>query len=1118
MARPLPLLRRARPDARAPPRPRRAGPRRRVRAPEGPAGPAGRRPRRTPHRAALRRPQGRTAPPGHVVRRDPGAHRQLRRRRGGRGRGRRRCSTSPSATGTSTPPPRPTSCGSPRSSRRSSTPRTAPSRVDRRPRARPRQAAAARRGRPGARSRSASPTRRAGSSPPGRRSTARSRSSSACSTPRSATRSPRASCGNRPRPTRCGSSTSAAATPTSPSPRSASSPHVRACPCASPASTSSSSRPTTTAASPPSSASTPTSSSAPSATRRCRSRPTSCSPCTPATPPPTTRWPGRSSGRPAWCSPPRAATTTSRPSCVRRPRPRRTRMLTRHGILRERFADTLTDALRAAILRSLGYRVDVVEFVESAHTPRNTMLRATRTGQPAEAPREEYDDLVADVGSARRSSPSCWASAMAERLAPRARRRRRAHALRRSGSPPRGADRDGEEVFRFQDPEIVESSGLVVEGDRAHTINDSGDTGRVFTVDTATGETVGVTFWADGPMTSRRSRPAGAGHVWVADIGDNTADARLDRGHPGAGRRRRPHGRRGDHRPRLPRRPARRRGAARPPRRPVACTSPRRGSSAASSTPRRRSSADDAPNMLGLVGETAGIVTDGAFFPDGAHLILRTYTNAVVYTFPELERSARSTCRARSRARGSPSPSDEDVYLSSEGQQAPVLKVPLPPEISAALRRAHRRAVRPRRRAATAAEPEGGATAVDDLAAAAADRSVWWWVVSGLFSSASWPCCCGRSGRRWRPGPLGVRRGAHGARLACRHASPAPHVPRPAGLGPPTRGQGLHLPRRARQAAGRRGPRSAARTSSSRRRGRTSGSRRTPTATSRRSAPTTPGAGSTSTTRHWRTSRDAAKFDRIIDFGKAMSRARERVLTDLGAEGMSLERACAVAVRLLDLGYFRIGNDVYTDTNGSFGLTTLLQRARHQARRHAHLLLRRQVRDRALHRDRRRADDRGARRDAAASRRRRPSCSRGRTARAGATSTPARSTTTSARRPGSRPRPRTSAPGTPRCSPPLALAETEEPGETKASRKRAVSGAMKEVAEFLGNTPALARSAYVDPRVIEAYESGSDDHQRGPPLVQDRRRAAGRAGAGDAEVVAGELSSELRRRRSRSRR
>ena len=53
-----------------------------------------------------------------------------------------------------------------------------------------------------------------------------------------------------------------------------------------------------------------------------------------------------------------------------------------------------------------------------------------------------------------------------------------------------------------------------------------------------------------------------------------------------------------------------------------------------------------------------------------------------------------------------------------------------------------------------------------------------------------------------------------------------------------------------------------------------------------------------------------------------------------------------------------------------------------------------------------------------------------------------------------------------------ALAETPEPGLTKASRKRAVAGAMKEVAAFLGNTPALTRSSYVDPRVIDAYEEG----------------------------------------------
>jgi SAM-dependent methyltransferase len=80
----------------------------------------------------------------------------------------------------------------------------------------------------------------------------------------------------------------------------------------------------------------------------------------------------------------------------RNPTPAPYSMLTRHGILRERFADTLTDALRASILRVLGYRVDVVEFVESEHTPRNTLVRAVRTGGVVKggSVRKEYADLV----------------------------------------------------------------------------------------------------------------------------------------------------------------------------------------------------------------------------------------------------------------------------------------------------------------------------------------------------------------------------------------------------------------------------------------------------------------------------------------------------------------------------------------------------------------------------------------------------------------------------------------------------------------------------------------------------------------------------------------------------
>jgi hypothetical protein len=59
--------------------------------------------------------------------------------------------------------------------------------------------------------------------------------------------------------------------------------------------------------------------------------------------------------------------------------------LLRHGILRERLADLVTDALRAAALRLCGYSVKVMEFAATADTPKNIMIRAVRTGQAPEA-------------------------------------------------------------------------------------------------------------------------------------------------------------------------------------------------------------------------------------------------------------------------------------------------------------------------------------------------------------------------------------------------------------------------------------------------------------------------------------------------------------------------------------------------------------------------------------------------------------------------------------------------------------------------------------------------------------------------------------------------------------
>jgi SAM-dependent methyltransferase len=55
-------------------------------------------------------------------------------------------------------------------------------------------------------------------------------------------------------------------------------------------------------------------------------------------------------------------------------------LLTRHGVVSERLIDLMTDSLRAQILKLLGYRVDIVEFIGGEHTPRNIMIRAVKTG------------------------------------------------------------------------------------------------------------------------------------------------------------------------------------------------------------------------------------------------------------------------------------------------------------------------------------------------------------------------------------------------------------------------------------------------------------------------------------------------------------------------------------------------------------------------------------------------------------------------------------------------------------------------------------------------------------------------------------------------------------------
>lgn len=65
------------------------------------------------------------------------------------------------------------------------------------------------------------------------------------------------------------------------------------------------------------------------------------------------------------------------------------RLVMRHGILKERFADILTDSLRSHLLKLHGYRSEIIEFISDEHTPRNLMIRAVWTGAKASS-----DDLA----------------------------------------------------------------------------------------------------------------------------------------------------------------------------------------------------------------------------------------------------------------------------------------------------------------------------------------------------------------------------------------------------------------------------------------------------------------------------------------------------------------------------------------------------------------------------------------------------------------------------------------------------------------------------------------------------------------------------------------------------
>ena len=221
----------------------------------------------------------------------------------------------------------------------------------------------------------------------------------------------------------------------------------------------------------------------------------------------------------------------------------------------------------------------------------------------------------------------------------------------------------------------------------------------------------------------------------------------------------------------------------------------------------------------------------------------------------------------------------------------------------------------------------------------------------------------------------------------------------------------------------------------------------------------------------WRARRDVQKFDRMLGFARALPDLRERVADDLALPGVPRQRVLAGAVRLLDQASFRVGSESYARDNGSFGLATL--RKEHVRLRDGIALfdfaaksgkrLVQEVADpdvvpliRTLKRRRTGGPELLAYRDGDVWRDVRSADVNAYVKEVAGDGYSAKDFRTWH--------------GTVVAAVGLALAEGDRTSFT--SRRRQVSAAIREVAEFLGNTPAVARASYVDPRVIDRFEEG----------------------------------------------
>ena len=255
---------------------------------------------------------------------------------------------------------------------------------------------------------------------------------------------------------------------------------------------------------------------------------------------------------------------------------------------------------------------------------------------------------------------------------------------------------------------------------------------------------------------------------------------------------------------------------------------------------------------------------------------------------------------------------------------------------------------------------------------------------------------------------------------------------------------------------------------------------------------------------HWRAHRDRRKYDSMLAFGESLPRLRRRVARELARErnpargrleleDLTRERVLACSVRLLDLGFFRIGSEDYAERNESYGLTTML-------REHVTLSEHELIFDFPAKSGQRRVQE-IADEDALAivrmlKRRRGGSQLLAYRTADGWTELHADDVNAYIKQ-------YTGGDFTAKdfrtwnatVLAAVALAVERRP-PNRAACERAISQAVKTVAAYLGNTPVVCRASYIDPRVIDRYLAGAtiakelkDLPAHGPDLANARIRA-----------------------------